>query len=128
MQECAWEATDDFEAKPLPQIHSEFIRRNHKIELHGSESAGAGMVEGMLTHGTGNASSACMKRRDVSTIGHMRTAATLVGLQEVSAQDLAIFFEDEHFVSLSTPIRPSVCPGNVAWHCISLAGAKHRLK
>lgn len=114
MLKRARKPADDFKSQTLPQCDGPFIGADHKIELHGLESAFAGAIEGMRAHLASHAPAGCPGSGDVSAIGYVRAAALLIGLQKVCAHNLDVVFRDENLMPGSKPILERVITrGNV---------------
>src|SRR5260370_41513689 len=103
MMERAGKPADNFESEAAPQRNGGVISAHHKIKLHGLEAAFAGALQRMRAHGASHAPAGGPRSRDVATVGDVRAAALLVGLQEISAENLGICWCDEDFVLGSEP-------------------------
>ena len=95
---------DDFEGKLLPQPDGASVAADHKIKLHGAETALPGVFERMRAHRMGYAAAPRARRGHVAAIRHVRAASSLIGLQEVGARDFPVVFRDKDFVARRKPV------------------------
>ncbi len=96
--ECAGKPADNLEAKASPEPHGALVRADYKIELHRAESTLAGALQRVRAHGPRDAAARAARRCHVTAIRDVRSAALLVGLQEIRANDFTILFRDENLM------------------------------
>jgi len=86
------------------------------------------MIERMGAHRASHTVPRCARVGDVAAICHVRPAAALVGMKEISAEDLAVLFRDEDFVARRMLVGERVLPRHLARQGVGLARADHRLQ
>lgn len=124
----AGQPADDFELQTLPQPYRALVGADDEIKLHSAEAAGSGVLEGVQAHRTGDAAAAGPRCGHVTAIGDMCAAAFLIRSQIIRADNFAIFFRDENFVSWRVPVCERVRARHFARKSVGLSGANHRLK
>src|ERR1700733_9395573 len=97
-------AAYDLEPKLLPQAHCSLIAADYKVELHRPEAEVFCVVERMCAHGARNSATEGRGRRDVAAVRDMSAAALLVGMNEIGADNLSIFFSHEDGIFGRQPI------------------------
>ena len=92
-------AAHDFEARLQPQLDGALVVADHKIRLHGTETSLPRAFQRVRAHRTSYAAARRVRRGHVAAIRHMRAAPSLIGLQEVAADDFGAVFRDKDFVA-----------------------------
>src|SRR5260370_16387365 len=128
MMERAGKPADNFESEAAPQRNGAVISAHHKIKLHGLEAAFAGALQRMRAHGASHAPAGGPRSRDVATVGDVRAAALLVGLQEISAENLGICLCDEDFMLGSEPISERFLAAPLSRQAVGLPSANGGLQ
>lgn len=123
-----WKSSYNRKPEALPKLYGPLIRTDHKVELHRPEAGAFCMIFGMKTHRSGNTFARGMRCRHVPAVADVRSAATLVGAQVVSAQNLAGVFGDEDLVTGEKPVRKRLIAGDIPRQGVCLAGTEDRLK
>lgn len=90
MVERTGERADLHEAQVFPETHRTFIRRNHKIELHGAEAEGYGKCLRVLAESGSNPLPLGFWGNDITRIADVRAEARLVRLEIVDSEERAI--------------------------------------
>src|SRR5260370_18514514 len=98
-------AADDLKAKALPKADGAPVGADHEIVLHRSKSAFACAVERMRAHRSARSAARCGNGCHVAAIGDVCSAALLIRLQAVRADDFALVFCDEHPTFGGKPVR-----------------------
>src|SRR5271168_2587275 len=88
----------DLKPERLPKPDRAFIAADHKIKLHRAEPPPGGVFQRMQAHGSRYAAAGGVGRGDVAAVSDVGTAAFLVGVQEISAEDGGVFFRDKNVV------------------------------
>ncbi len=114
MQKSSRKASGNFESKTLPEPHGPLVGADHKIELHGPESAGLSAFERMSAHGARHAPAGGARGSDVTAISHVRSSALLISMQKVRADYFIVFFSDEYFVRRGEPVSKGFRTGHIA--------------
>src|SRR5258706_11177139 len=107
----ARQGADDPKAEPLPQTNRWLVGRNHEVELHGAIAQAPRLAEAMLTHGPADTDSPSRRRNHEGGVGHVRTKAGLIGLQDVGADDPAFLLRDVGARRRLEPISQRVMAG-----------------
>src|SRR5215469_5892013 len=97
-------AADDLKAVFLPEADGAIVIADNEVELHRSKITCTGLFDRVDTHRAGNSAADGGRRGHVSTIRHMRSAASLACPQVVRAEYDAILFGDEDFVLRVQPV------------------------
>ena len=98
VKKSLWEAADDFKLKSLPQEHGAVVRVDYKIELHRAKPALTRSAERMFTHRASHAATGAGHGGHVPTVRDVSTAAFLIGLQKIRADNIAVIFRNENLV------------------------------
>src|SRR6266568_928852 len=97
-------AANDLEAEALPQPNRALVRADHKIELHGAETALPRTLERVRAHRACHAAARGVRSSHVATIGDVAATASLIGFQEIRAGNFAPFFCHKNLVSKRKPV------------------------
>ena len=92
------------EPEALPDPYRPVVGAHHEVELHGAESARPSRLQRMRAHRPRQPAARCPPGGHIPAVGHVRPAALLIGVQEVSSRDLAVEFGDENLMTLAEPI------------------------
>src|SRR6185295_11301793 len=99
MAESAWEGTDNFKSKLLPEPDGRFVGGHHKVELHRAKTQSTRLTQRMLSHAASDTETAGVGRDHEPRIGHMHAEAGLVGPENVRSDNFSFALRDV------TPIR-----------------------
>src|SRR5882762_4352366 len=69
----------------------------------------------MLAHGTGDAAAGCRDGSNVAAVCNVPTAALLICLQKICADNIAVLFRNEYFMRPTQPILNRGRLVHVAW-------------
>ncbi len=128
MQKRIWQPAHNRKAAALPQPYGILVCSHHKIELHGPKCTRFRAFDGMFAHHPRKASSLRRCRGHVAAIGHVRSAALLIRLQKISADDFSILFGDKHLMVGSHPIGQHFLFAHFAWQRVGLSSAHNGLQ
>ncbi len=113
--ESAGQAACDFEAEFLPEADGDFVGADDDVELHGTEAAFPGTVEGVDAHGAGDAPASGPGCGHVSAVGYVAAPALLIRSQVIGTEDFFIFFRDKCFMMGCVPVFQGLFAGEIAW-------------
>src|SRR5437879_11353084 len=87
MKKSFGKPADDFKIEALPQFDGAFVGADYEVVLHGAKGAFACAIQRMSAHCARHAAAHRRHRSHVAAIGDVRSAATLIRLQAVGAND-----------------------------------------
>src|SRR5436309_2807728 len=128
MPKCARQSTDDFETELLPKMDGRCVRRNDEIKLHGAKTHSARLIQAMLGHFAAYSGALCIRSNHESGVGNVQAASSLVGPQDVSADNAAIFFCHVSMRICSKPISQCLFAGHFRIERVGVARRDNLMK
>ncbi len=120
------EPADHPEAEAFPKPHGADVGAHNKVELHRREAARASLIEGMRAHGPGDPATCRRRIGHEAAIGHVGTAAGLIGPQVIGAEHSSILLGHIGFAVGAGPIQECVCSAEVAVEGVGFSPADGR--
>ena len=128
MAESAWEGTDNFESKLLPEPDGRFVGGHDKVELHRAKTQSTRLAQRMLSHAASDAETAGSRRDHEPRIGYMRAKAGLVGPENVRSDKFSFALRDVTPVRRMQPVFESLFAPDAWIKGIGVATHDDRLK
>ena len=112
---------DNLESELLPKPHCRRVGGYYEIELHGSEPQPSSLDETMLAHAFTNSESPSRRGDHEGSVGDMVAKRRLVGLENVSANNLRVSLGDVGMGIRAKPISESVLSGYLRIKSVGVA-------
>jgi len=123
VMEGAGKAADDFEAETLPEAEARSLVLMTKLNCMARKPRSPRAVERMSAHRTGHAATHRRACRHVAAIGDVGSAAFLICLQAVGADDFGVVFRDENFAFGREPVGEGAVAVHVARQSVGFSRA-----
>ena len=125
MTESARQRSDDFHSEIFPKFDRRFVGRDHKIELQCAKTESTRFIQAMFAHCAAGPLPASPLCDDECCVRDVRTAAGLIRMQCIAADNLTVLFGDKNMRATLKPISERRFPRDVRIQGIGIAGCDH---